>query len=148
MFSTLSSYSTIISSWRIEAGCENSCSYDYSSPPLTPISTNTQKGIPCTVQPSNWVTRSCRVTNFDSLFYPSWPHLLEVAGEDAINDQKGEEQWPLALNVVKHLQLSWMIVQTASILQRWDVHVHVHTCAVMQEDNLVQKTHWNTMLHM
>lgn len=50
-------------------------------------------------------------------------YLLRVAAEYAVQNQERKEQRPLALNVVKDLQLGGLVVQARLVLQRSHVAV-------------------------
>ena len=54
-------------------------------------------------------------------------HLEEVVGEYAFNDKEGEEEWPFTLNVVKHLELCRVVVESVGILQGWR-YIPMHVC--------------------
>ena len=60
-------------------------------------------------------------------------HLEEVVGEDALNDKEGEEEWPFTLNVVKHLELCRMVVESVGILQGWK-YIHMYCMCVCVPD--------------
>ena len=79
---------------------------------------------------------------------PWMSHLLWTAVEDAVQDEVGPEKWPLALNVLKQLQLWGLIGQPAGVLKgrhrpfraaltQWDMYTlrQTHSCNMLNKES-------------
>lgn len=58
--------------------------------------------------------------------------LFRAVDEDSVQDQVGPEKWPLTLDILKELQLCWLVVQSVWILDKKTQMIWLKTTTAMK----------------